>query len=114
MTIDPSALDGYRQAMGDEADAFIADVIAAYLENSPKLLADIESALQQKDAPTFTRAAHTLKSSSALLGAMAVSKLALELEMLGKSAPLAGAQEKVLQIKQEYEKASAALKAMLA
>jgi HPt (histidine-containing phosphotransfer) domain-containing protein len=67
---------------------FVNELIEAYLDDSPNLIDEMETALEQKDPATFRRAAHTLKSSSASLGVAGLSELSKELEMIGKSGDL--------------------------
>ncbi len=55
------------------------------------------------------KAAHTLKSSSASLGAIALSKFCQQLENLGRSQTTAGVREIMAQVKSEYERVNAAL-----
>jgi HPt (histidine-containing phosphotransfer) domain-containing protein len=74
-------------AAATDAD-FVNELIEAYLDDSPNLINEMKTSLQQNDAATFRRAAHTLKSSSAILGAMGLSEISKELEMIGKSGDL--------------------------
>jgi HPt (histidine-containing phosphotransfer) domain-containing protein len=103
MSIDPSALVPYRTVMGDDADAFVADLIDSYLANSGDLLAGLESAMAGNDTEKFVRSAHTLKSNSAIFGATALSAFCQELETVGKDGNLAGLQAKVGEMKKEYK-----------
>ena len=54
--------------VGGDDPAMICELLGSYLENTPLLLADMQRAFADKDRPTLERTAHTLKSSSALLG----------------------------------------------
>lgn len=83
MSIDPLALEPYREIMGEEADAFIAEILGMFVENAPKLVQQMEQSLAVNDNKTFTRSAHTLKSNSATVGAVELSKLAETLELEG-------------------------------
>ncbi|RME88864.1 MAG: Hpt domain-containing protein [Anaerolineae bacterium] len=112
MTIDHSALDAYREMMGDEADAFIADIIDTYLNNAVNLFADLESALGNGDAQTFVRAAHTLKSTSATVGAQELSSLAAELEAEGKNQNLTSLAPKVAQAREMFAQVEEELRSM--
>lgn len=107
--IDPTALDPYREMMGDEADTFVADILDTYLNNSLQLLAEIEKSLSAPDAASFTRAAHTFKSNSAMCGAHPLAALALQLEQAGKTGQLTGLQPILEQLKVEYGLARAEL-----
>lgn len=102
MSIDPSALDSYRDFMGEEADAFIADIVNTFLESAPDLFATMEKALAANDQDEFVRAAHTLKSNSATVGATVLAKLSGELEQQGKEGNLPSLSDKMVAIKTEF------------
>jgi len=84
VNIDRTVLEAYRQVMGEDTDAMIDDLIATYLENTPTLIRDLRRSLEKGDTALFIRAAHTLKSSSAAVGAIPLSRLAAGLEQKGK------------------------------
>lgn len=95
MTIDPSALEAYREIMGEETDAFIAEIIDTYLSNAPLLLNAMQESLAQADTKSLIRAAHTLKSNSATVGATTLAALAAEIEQQGNGGDLNGINVKV-------------------
>jgi CheY-like chemotaxis protein len=106
--IDPDAFDELVASTGGEA-AFIGELIDTYLTDAPALFAQMRSALAAADAETFRRAAHSLKSNSASLGALTLSALAKDLEMMGKAANLKGAAAKIAAADVEYVRVQAAL-----
>lgn len=61
-------------------------LLATYLDNTEKFLNEIEQQLSAGSIKDITRAAHTIKSSSKILGAVAVSKCAADLEAEAKAA----------------------------
>ena len=72
------------------------------------MLASLRSTLATRDADTFRRAAHSLKSNSHTFGAMALGAMARDLEMKGLPAdawPLDA-------LDAEYARAAAALTAL--
>ncbi len=73
-------LNSYYRVMGDDTDAFLVELIQTFLPNAQKLIDELSDSLNKKDLSTFHRAAHTLKSSSASLGAMNLSEMAKALE----------------------------------
>ena len=79
--IDPKTFDELKQMSGDD---FINELIDTFLEDAPKMIAEIKSALSANNAETFRRAAHSMKSNAATFGASQLAALAKELEMLGK------------------------------
>jgi len=74
-------------------------------------VADLRQALAAGNAPNFQRAAHSLKSNSASVGALGLSAQAKELEMIGRSGQLTGAAEKLDALAASYAEVEAALKA---
>ncbi len=87
---------------GDKA--FLSELVDTYLADSPKLLIQMHTALEGKDTDAFRRAAHTLKSTSANFGALTLSELAKELEMMAKAGTLDGAAEKLPCVEEEFRK----------
>jgi histidine phosphotransfer protein HptB len=108
--IDERTMRELREVVGDE---FIPELIRAYLEETPMLIKDLQEALAVGDANTFTRAAHSIKSSSASLGALDFSAQAKELEMIGKSGDISQAGDKLIQFTGSYSNIETALKDLL-
>ncbi|MCT7956392.1 PAS domain S-box protein [Laspinema palackyanum] len=113
--IDAKALQNLREMVGeDEPEAFI-EVVESYLNDLPNLLETLETSVQQQDAPTLHRSAHTLKSTSATLGAKPLAQLSKQLEKLGRTSSEAGtllppeALDLVRSIYLEYERLKPAL-----
>jgi len=79
--IDKAIFDELKQMSGAE---FINELIDTFLEDAPKMLQDMKSALEAHDADSFRRAAHSLKSNAATFGAGGLADLAKELESLGR------------------------------
>jgi signal transduction histidine kinase/DNA-binding response OmpR family regulator len=80
VTLDASAIDAVRQLDPDGKDRLLSRLIALYRDDSSQLLADIDNGLKMGDAEAIARAAHTLKSSSANLGATNVAAIARQIE----------------------------------
>ncbi|CAN5143034.1 N/A [soil metagenome] len=77
---------------GDEP--LIPKTIALYLRTTPKIIDDLRGALERGETDGMRRAAHTLKSSSAIVGAVALAAAARQLEqdaMVGALGDPAGA-----------------------
>jgi len=69
----------------------------------------MQTAIAHKEAEPLRVAAHTLKSSSANVGARMLSDLCRELEELGRSGSLENAATKFSQLHNEYQRVDAAL-----
>jgi HPt (histidine-containing phosphotransfer) domain-containing protein len=106
VTLGATALESLRELGGDE---FVAEVTSTFLADAPTLLATMRRALEQQDADELRRAAHTLKSNGATLGAEEFSELCRELEDRAKSGELAGGGELADRIETEYARVREAL-----
>lgn len=88
MGLDQQALDILRDLDSDGSQGVFAQLVDAYIGDAANLLANIKTALAEKDAVSLKRHAHTLKSTSASLGASRVSQIATEIETIAKSGEL--------------------------
>jgi signal transduction histidine kinase/DNA-binding response OmpR family regulator len=98
VTLDNAAIEAVRQLDPDGKDRLLSRLIALYRDDSSQLLADIDNGLKSGDAEAIARAAHTLKSSSANLGATGVAAIARQIETsarAGEIADLAGSVTKL-------------------
>jgi HPt (histidine-containing phosphotransfer) domain-containing protein len=107
--IDPAPLNELKEIMGAE---FIGELIDTYCQETPQLIDALKHALAQGNAPAFQRAAHSIKSASASLGAMGFSALARELEMVGRSGNLESAAPAVERLAIDYERVQSSLLAL--
>ena len=106
-TIDQATFEKLKNDIGAD---FMGELIAAYCDETPQLLAQLQLALKENDAAALRRAAHSIKSTSNTLGALPLGDLAKELEMAGRAGDLTGAQGKVDRLADEYERVQLALK----
>jgi HPt (histidine-containing phosphotransfer) domain-containing protein len=79
--IDVEVLDELERSVGDDRQ-FVRELVETYLDDTPKLIANIRSGIADGDVERTNRAAHTLKSNSASVGAMGLSAMARELETM--------------------------------
>jgi HPt (histidine-containing phosphotransfer) domain-containing protein len=103
---DPSKIEQLRELMDDDRTEMLS-LVEEYESNSATLIGQLREAMASPSPPALTRAAHTLKSSSALLGASGLARLCEELEALGRQGqlPLDVAQ-RVGQIEASFAEAS--------
>ncbi|HEY9907957.1 MAG TPA: response regulator, partial [Thermosynechococcaceae cyanobacterium] len=78
--VDRSVLQTFRDAMGDDAEAVVLELIDCYLSETPQLLRSLIGAIVEQNLPEVRRAAHSLKSSSAALGATNLAEICRALE----------------------------------
>ncbi len=108
--IDRKTFDDLKKMVGED---FIGELVDTYFEDSPLLMAELHKALDEGDAGAFRRAAHSLKSNSASLGASSLAAMAKELEDRGRDGQLEAAEPKVRELETAYEKAAEELKTLL-
>ncbi len=107
--IDVKVLQSFRNMVGENADLVLAEMIDCYLEDAPKLISAIAQAVAQGDATQLRHASHTLKSSSATLGAMTLSHLCKKLEVMSRAGNTEYAEDNLPQLEAEYKRVKAAL-----
>lgn len=78
--INLEVLQDLQQVAGDAGDAFVVEVIDSYLQHTPPLIETLRETVMAEDWKTLHRTAHSLKSSSAMVGAIAFSNLCRDLE----------------------------------
>jgi HPt (histidine-containing phosphotransfer) domain-containing protein len=80
-SVDQDVLDDLEHSIGDDR-AFLRELVETYLDDSPRQIAALRAGIVAGDVASTNRAAHTLKSTSASLGALGLSAMARELETL--------------------------------
>ncbi|MGN6224032.1 ATP-binding protein [Pseudoxanthomonas sp.] len=103
--LDHSMLEELREIAGDET----VRIISLFLEDAPRLIAALEKAAAAPDLDAMRDAAHTLKSSSANVGAMALSAAAKRVELGARAAKLDRPAVAVALVIAEYARARMAL-----
>jgi histidine phosphotransfer protein HptB len=101
--IDTARMDDLSKSLG----ASLVEVIDSYFENTPLLLKEMRDANQRGDDEALQRAAHSLKSSSAIFGAKDMVKLCSELEFAASENDLRFAMIEALSV--AYKKVQAVL-----
>lgn len=107
--LDPIVLGELRELLEDGFN----ELLQSYLSESPKRLMEIRDAILSKKADTMGLAAHSLKSGSANLGALTLSAMAKELEILGRSGTVEGAVEPFKRLVAEYQRVKREIDALL-
>jgi HPt (histidine-containing phosphotransfer) domain-containing protein len=88
----------FKNLVNDLGADFVCELVETYCKDSRQQLHILRTALDQGDQTTFTRAAHTIKSTSLTFGALGYANLARELETLGRAGELEQAYEKSQQL----------------
>lgn len=108
--LDAQTLDQLRQDIGNDLN-ILTMLVECYLETTPDLIQSLRSAFDGGDWELVNRSAHSLKSSSATLGAIRLANQCFSLETLSHLSSEFPADAAVLitQIEQEYQQVATAL-----
>ena len=96
--IDLSVYAGIRKLMGDA----ISELLEAYLEDTTEFVRLLREACDSDDYAAMQVPAHSMKSSSANVGAMRLSALAKKLEEQVRSDSLLDVEKQVSEIEEEF------------
>lgn len=102
-------LEQLWQMAGAGAAQFMVELINCYLQEAPKQLHRMQEAMLQGDAMGLRYLVHSLKSTSASLGAIRLSQLCSELESLAATEIAIVGTERIIQIEAEYQQVQIAL-----
>jgi HPt (histidine-containing phosphotransfer) domain-containing protein len=108
--IDEAVLDQPRLLQKEGRPDFPSMIVALYLDTSPGVLKEFETAAAAGDTSLLRMAIHKLNSASAIVGAMRLWALFNELEAVLRTGPVADVTEWVQAIAEEYKRVEAALR----
>lgn len=103
-------LQEYHTELGKK---FILDLTKTFLENTPEKFSTLHQCINNNDAETFSRTAHSLKSSAKTFDAHLLADLCYTLEKDSKTQPLSSLEPIITQAEKEYSIFKQALKEFL-
>ena len=103
-TLDPSYLEGLRRLEAATGRELIATVVNGFLAETPRRLARAREALERGDAGAFVFVVHSLKGSSAQLGATRLAALCGEAEAAGREGSVDGLAARLTDIEAEVQR----------
>lgn len=112
--IDPQSIENLRALNPDDNDEFLREIAGIFLEDTPQRIAELTDSLQAGDAAKFTRAAHSIKGSSANLGALALRAAAEKLEHHARTHGLTEVNAMLAEVRAEFDRAQIALTSLIA
>ena len=101
-SIDRRALETIQALQRQGKPDLLVRVINIYLEDSLRLLEALRQALSRGDAVELKLQAHSLKSSSANVGALRLAELCKELEATGEGKSMDGVDQRISRVEEEY------------
>ncbi|SFR89387.1 Hpt sensor hybrid histidine kinase [Stenotrophomonas maltophilia] len=108
--LDRSVLDELQAVIGDAA----TQIVSVYLEDAPAMVQALQQAAQDHDGQRLQTVAHSLKSSSANVGAMSLSAVAQRIEHEARAGSLQRPAVAVALLVAEFARARVALSGYLA
>jgi HPt (histidine-containing phosphotransfer) domain-containing protein len=105
-SIDAEVIENLKSLGGME---LLMELHTVYMATSTALIKDIHTAVSSNNAQLLQEKAHSLKSSSGNMGALALSQLCLQLEKMGQSKNLDQAAAITQQLDKEFKQVSVEL-----
>jgi CheY-like chemotaxis protein/HPt (histidine-containing phosphotransfer) domain-containing protein len=96
----------------DNDTELLKEIAGLFLENCPKLMADIKDAVSKRDMQALERAAHTLKGSVSNFFAQEAVDAALQLESIARSGDTTQVDEAFEELEKKIERLKPALSAL--
>lgn len=110
--IDMQVIQSLRELGGDDDPGLILELFDMFLADAPQRMREISEGLAKNDLVLLERASHTLKSSSANLGAVGLSSLCKQIEEIARTRSVSGIDVLFAQSRAALTQVEAALKAL--
>ncbi len=112
--LDLEALAELLEADPDGKAGFLRTLVSRFVEvEAPARLSALSEAIGRADAQSLTQVAHSLKGSSATVGAKRMAEVCLRLEELGGSGTVQTAESLLSELEKEFGRARVALEALV-
>jgi len=100
-TLNIDTFQGLRQLIDD--DMAFSDLVTSYLNSAKNLIEEIQIGFANQDSSQFSLSAHSLKSTSASIGAVRLSQICNYLEQIGKTGKISISHNILHLLTNEYE-----------
>lgn len=110
--VDNAKFDEFVATIGGDFD-LVGEIVETYIREAAGQLNAIDSSISLPDVQTLYRASHSLKSSSAQLGVMALSNVSAQIEAIARDGSIDGVSELATQAREEYDRAKRELERKL-
>jgi two-component system, sensor histidine kinase and response regulator len=108
-SLDKGTIDYLRSLKRGDGPSVLERAIGVYLDTAPTALEELRRCVAAGDASAVWRIAHSLKSSSASLGAKALAQQMGDMESRARENDLNEAKTRLEQVESEFKKVSTAL-----
>jgi signal transduction histidine kinase/CheY-like chemotaxis protein/HPt (histidine-containing phosphotransfer) domain-containing protein len=111
--LDHSVIDAIRAMPNQRSGDPLSRLIGIYLQHTPTAIQQLRVAVDAGQCPDAQRIAHTIKSSSGMLGATGLAELLAEAEAAGRASSHSDLTRLVTVIESEYQEVHKALSQLL-
>ncbi|NHZ44528.1 response regulator [Massilia aquatica] len=111
--INRHALENIRALSKERGDALVQRVVTAYVDDTPQHLKTLRQAIAGVDPGNLRKIAHSLKSSSANVGAETLAQMCKDMETLGRTDTTEGASGILTDMEREFKAVCHSLHALL-
>ncbi len=111
--IDHEAINNLRALGSEDDDSFLKEIVALFLDDTPKRFEELRTSHAAADVVKFARAAHSVKGSASNLGAIRVRAVAEKLEYAAKENGLAGLETLIAELEAVFAEAQVELRKLL-
>ncbi|MCO5123131.1 MAG: Hpt domain-containing protein [Rhizobacter sp.] len=111
--LDPEALARLRELDPEGQSKLLSRVAGAFGTSVARLLPQLKTALEARDMAAIRHVAHTLKSSSASIGAVKLSRLCADIESMSREGRFEGLPDAIAAFNSEVTAVLDALKPLL-
>jgi len=110
--LDMQVIEELRELGGEDEPGLLREIIGMFLDDAPLRIREIEQALLNGDIKLLERAAHSLKSASANVGAMQLSSVCRRIEEIARHSKSDGIAELIPESNQAWNEAADALRSL--
>ena len=111
--LDKTTIDYLKSLRRGDGPSVLERAVGMYLENAPTVLEELRRAISGGDASAVWKISHSLKSSSASLGAKQLAQHIGDMEGRARQNDLVEADSRLVRIETEFQKVSSALRETL-
>lgn len=110
--IDMQVIQGLRDLGGADEPGLLLEIIGMFLDDAPARIREIEQGFASGDVQLLERAAHSLKSASANVGAVQLSSVCKRIEEIARARGSNGIAELIPESKRALDRATCALRSI--
>lgn len=113
VVLNQKPIDTIRGLQRPGKDCLLTKVVGVYFDRTPEMIAEMQAAVQQSDMAAVKAGAHSLKSSSAYLGADGLSQKCKNIELAAGENDMSAIATLVNEIEAEYSLVARALEKLI-